>query len=115
MSDSSIALKPVIEEPSKPIPPSNASSSCSTEIEKDFNCPRMSVNQRRMKRMLFSAASALTSSAVLGRSGMAVCRLVDRMAATIGRAVGTQSNQRSAHVLSSAIAGASSRPLSVSS
>ena len=52
MSDSSIALKPVIEEPSKPIPPSNASSSSAALIENDFSCPRMSVNQKRMKRML---------------------------------------------------------------
>src|SRR3954454_24890310 len=72
MSDSSIALKPVIEDPSKLIPPSKASSSCSAEIEKDFSCPRMSVNHRRMKRMLFSATSALTSSAVCGRSGIAL-------------------------------------------
>ena len=78
MSDSSMALKPVIEEPSKPMPPSKASSSCSAEIENDFSCPRMSVNQRRMKRMLFSATSALTSSAVWGRSAMAAWRLVDR-------------------------------------
>ena len=52
MSDSSMALKPVIEEPSKPIPPSKASSSCSFEIEKDLSCPRMSVNHSRTKRML---------------------------------------------------------------
>ena len=68
MSDSSIALKPVIEEPSKPIPPSNASSSCSEWIENDFSCPRMSVNQRRMKRMPRSWTSVLTSSGVEGRS-----------------------------------------------
>ena len=34
MSDSSIGLKPVIEEPSKPMPPSNASSSSEALIEK---------------------------------------------------------------------------------
>ncbi len=34
MSDSSIGLKPVIDEPSKPIPPSNASSSSEELIEK---------------------------------------------------------------------------------
>ena len=34
MSDSSIALKPVIDDPSKPIPPSKASSSSSALIEK---------------------------------------------------------------------------------
>ena len=37
MSDSSIALKPVIDEPSKPMPDSNASSSSSTLIENDFS------------------------------------------------------------------------------
>ena len=37
MSDSSIGLKPVIEEPSKPIPPSNASSSSAALIEKLFS------------------------------------------------------------------------------
>ena len=51
MSDSSIALKPVIEEPSKPMPPSNASSSSAELIEKDLSWPRMSVNQRRMNRI----------------------------------------------------------------
>ena len=64
MSDSSMALKPVIEEPSKPMPPSKASSSCSLEIENDFSCPRMSVNHRRTKRMPCSSTSALTSSGV---------------------------------------------------
>ena len=37
MSDSSIALKPVIEEPSNPIPPSNASASSVTLIENAFS------------------------------------------------------------------------------
>ena len=68
MSDSSIALKPVIDEPSKPIPPSNASSSSAALIENDFSWPRMSVNQKRMKRMSRSSTSALTSSAVAGCS-----------------------------------------------
>ena len=39
MSDSSIALKPVIEEPSKPIPPSNASASSVALIENAFRLP----------------------------------------------------------------------------
>ena len=39
-------------------------------IENDFSCPRMSVNQKRMKRMSRSATSALTSSAVCGCSGI---------------------------------------------
>ena len=70
MSDSSMALKPVIEEPSKPIPPSKASSSSSALIEKLFSWPRMSVNQRRMKRMPRSFTNAWTSSAVFGWSGI---------------------------------------------
>ena len=37
MSDSSIGLKPVIEEPSKPMPPSKASSSSAALIEKLFS------------------------------------------------------------------------------
>src|ERR687885_320992 len=68
MSDSSMALKPVIEEPSKPIPPAKASSSCSELMLNDFSDPRMSVNQRRMKRMPRSWTTALTSSFVCGRS-----------------------------------------------
>ena len=70
MSDSSIALKPVIEEPSKPIPPSNASSSSARLIENDFSWPRMSVNHSRMKRMSRSATIALTSAGDLGRSSV---------------------------------------------
>ena len=37
MSDSSIALKPVIEEPSKPMPSEKAASSSARLIEKDFS------------------------------------------------------------------------------
>ena len=46
MSDSSIALKPVIDEPSKPMPSSSAPSSSSGVIAKLFRCPSRSVNQR---------------------------------------------------------------------
>ncbi len=63
MSDSSIGLKPVIDEPSKPIPPSNASSSSEALIEKLFSWPRTSVNQSRMKRMSRSVTTLRTSSA----------------------------------------------------
>src|SRR5436309_7562881 len=76
MSDSSIALKPVIEEPSKPIPPSKASSSSSALMEKLFSWPRMSVNQRRMKRMSRSLTRALTSSAVFGWSAIGLLRRI---------------------------------------
>ena len=71
MSDSSIALNPVIDEPSKPMPPSKASSSSCALIEKLFSWPRMSVNQSRTKRMSRSSTKALTSSAVCGWSAMA--------------------------------------------
>ena len=37
MSDSSIGLNPLIEEPSKPMPPSKASSSSAALIEKLFS------------------------------------------------------------------------------
>src|SRR4051794_29837557 len=70
MSDSSIALKPVIEEPSKPMPPSKASSSSSLLIEKLLSWPRTSVNQSRMKRISRSSTIALTSSAVFGWSAI---------------------------------------------
>jgi hypothetical protein len=65
MSDSSIALKPVIEEPSKPMPPSKASSSSAALIENDLSWPRMSVNQKRMKRIACSSTNALTSLLVI--------------------------------------------------
>ena len=70
MSDSSIGLNPVIEEPSKPIPPSKASSSSSALIENDFRRPRMSVNHSRMKRIPSSSMIALTSSREVGVSAV---------------------------------------------
>ena len=66
MSDSSIGLKPVIEEPSKPMPPSKASSSSAALIEKLFSWPSTSVNQRRTKRTSLSLTIAATSAALLG-------------------------------------------------
>ena len=47
MSDSSIALKPVIDEPSKPMPSSSAPSISDGVIAKLFRWPSMSVNQKR--------------------------------------------------------------------
>src|SRR5579862_6734253 len=47
MSDSSIALNPVIEEPSKPIPSLSAPSISDGVIAKLFRWPSMSVNQKR--------------------------------------------------------------------
>ena len=61
MSDSSIRLKPVIDEPSKPMPSSSAPSSSSLPTAKLFSWPRMSVNQSRMNWMSCSSTSARTS------------------------------------------------------
>src|SRR6266496_334842 len=47
MSDSSVALKPVIDEPSKPIPSSSAPSTSPGVTAKLFRCPSMSLNHRR--------------------------------------------------------------------
>src|SRR2546430_4976537 len=47
MSDSSIALKPVIDDPSKPMPSSSAPSASLGVIAKLLRCPSMSVNHRR--------------------------------------------------------------------
>ena len=119
MSDSSIALKPVIEEPSKPMPPSKASSSSlGVDARTTSAGPRMSVNQRRMKRMPRSSTSALTSSGVCGRSAMAArqARLDQRWRRRGGRAVEAQSNQRSAQRLELGQRGRRARgPCSVSS
>ena len=70
MSDSSIGLKPVIEEPSKPMPPSKASSSSAALIEKLFSWPRMSVNQRRMKRTSCSSHELRSTSSASGRGAV---------------------------------------------
>ena len=74
MSDSSIGLKPVIDEPSNPIPPSNASVSSVALIENALSWPRMSVNHRRMNRMSRSSTSAITSSGVSGEAVVAMTR-----------------------------------------
>src|SRR5688572_720167 len=62
MSDSSIGLKPLIEEPSNPIAPSSSAAL----IEKLFSCPSRSVNQRRTKRTSLSSQKASASFAVVG-------------------------------------------------
>ena len=70
MSDSSIGLKPVIEEPSKPMPPSKASSSSAALIEKLLSWPRTSVNQRRTKRTSLCLTISATSAALVGCSAI---------------------------------------------
>ena len=76
MSDSSMGLKPVIDEPSNPIPPSNASSSSVALMEKAFRWPRMSVNHNRMKRISRSETSEVISSglSLVGVTVMAEAR-----------------------------------------
>ncbi len=94
MSDSSTALKPVIEEPSKPIPPVNASSSSEALTANDLRRPRMSVNHIRTNRMSCSATSRLMSSGVLGVSGTGSGLLVrDRIARADARDAGATLRQ----------------------
>src|SRR5438270_3041410 len=64
MSDSSIALKPVIDEPSKPMPSSSAPSISDGVIAKLFRCPSMSVNQKRT----YSTPSFSTASSTFLRA-----------------------------------------------
>src|SRR3954465_980610 len=66
MSDSSIALKPVIDEPSKPMPSSSAPSSSLVVIEKLFRCPSRSVNQSRTSSIPFSSTCLRTSFRAFG-------------------------------------------------
>src|SRR5215475_16201962 len=64
MSDSSIALNPVIEEPSKPMPSSSAPSSSDGVIAKLLRWPSMSVNQKRT----YSTPSFFASSSTAFRA-----------------------------------------------
>src|ERR671917_2005240 len=63
MSDSSIRLNPVIEEPSKPMPSSSAPANSSRPTANDFSWPKMSVNQNRMNSTFSSSTRARTSAA----------------------------------------------------
>ena len=71
MSDSSIALKPVIDEPSKPIPSSSAASSSLGVIAKLFRCPSRSVNQ---KSTYATPCFSISFSTCLRDSGSDVAR-----------------------------------------
>ena len=77
MSDSSMALNPVTDEPSKPIPCMTASSSSRWVIAKLFNRPTTSVNHSWMKVMSSSFTLRITSArrsssgGVLGRLHLA--------------------------------------------
>ena len=67
-----MGLNPVIDDPSKPIPPSKASSISAALIENDLSCPRTSVNHSRMKRTSRSSTTFFTSSGVWVRTAFAV-------------------------------------------
>jgi hypothetical protein len=60
MSDSSIALKPVIDDPSKPMPSSSASSISLGVTAKLLRCPSMSENQSRTNSTPSSSIRART-------------------------------------------------------
>jgi hypothetical protein len=73
MSDSSIALKPEIDEPSKPMPSSSASSISLGVIAKLFRCPSMSVNQRSANS---TPSSRIRSSTACRAAGSDVARFL---------------------------------------
>ena len=77
MSDSSIALKPVIDEPSKPMPSSSAPSISLGVTAKLFRCPSMSVNQSSTNSTPSSSIRFSTSLRAFGslvaRFGVSTC------------------------------------------
>src|SRR3954447_3714840 len=73
MSDSSIALKPVIDEPSKPMPSSSAPSTSPVVIEKLLRCPSRSVNQRSTSSI---PSSFICFSALFRAPGSDVARFL---------------------------------------
>jgi hypothetical protein len=82
MSDSSIALKPVIEEPSKPMPSSSAPSSSAGVIEKLLRWPSMSVNQRWMyltPRSSTSRSTRFRSSGALVALPLSTCAICESL------------------------------------
>src|SRR3954451_7184195 len=96
MSDSSIALKPVIDEPSKPMPSSRAPSSSDGVIAKLFRWPSMSVNQ---KRTYSTPSFSVCSSTSFRASGSDVSRsllsIIDMRSRSFSR--GPPSSQRRRH------------------
>src|SRR4051812_9293390 len=95
MSDSSIRLKPVIDEPSKPIPSLSAPSISLGVIANDFRCPSRSVNQNRTcstpsSLIRFSTARRAATLDV-ARSLLCTCaaRLVAGAALLLGLAIFT--------------------------
>src|SRR5918998_1833550 len=72
MSDSSIRLNPVIDEPSNPMPSSSAPASSSRPTANDFSWPKMSVNQKRMNSTFSSSTRASTSAARVPTSSGAI-------------------------------------------
>src|SRR4051794_22108352 len=81
MSDSSIALNPVIDEPSKPMPSSRAPSISDGVIAKLFRWPSMSVNQKRTYSTPSFSICFMTS---LRAAGSDVARSLLSIIATFG-------------------------------
>src|SRR6266496_5740206 len=79
MSDSSIALKPVIDEPSKPIPSSSAASTSLGVTAKLFRWPSISVNQSSRKSTFSScsrfSASRLASGSLVALALLSTCAM----------------------------------------
>src|SRR5918992_4228830 len=82
MSDSSIRLNPVIDEPSNPMPSSSAPASSSRPTANDFSWPKMSVNQKRMNSTFSSSTRASTSAARVPTSSGAIA--IDRHLLWVG-------------------------------
>ena len=74
MSDSSIALNPVIDEPSKPMPSSSAAGISLGVTAKLLRCPSRSVNQRSRNS---TPSAFIFSSASLRASSLDVARFFD--------------------------------------
>ena len=105
MSDSSIALNPVIDEPSKPMPSFSASSISAGVIANDFRCPSRSVNQ---KRTCSQPSSLIRFSTARREAGVDVARsllltIVERavpvlrvvVRCVLGRAISSSSKWKS--------------------
>ena len=91
MSDSSIALKPVIDEPSKPIPSSSAPSISDGVTANDLRWPSRSVNQKRMCSMPSSRRRFNTARRAAGvdvaRSLLLTIEVARPAAALLGLAI----------------------------
>src|SRR6476619_6119377 len=95
MSDSSIRLKPVIDEPSNPMPSASAPSSSSRPTAKLFSWPLMSVNQKRMNSTPSSSTRRrMSSGSVRGLVTVAICGASPFRVSLIGRGCARSEHSR---------------------